>query len=111
MWVLDGETLELKAKIAVGLHPHSCMVGADKKHLYVSNWGSRSVSIVETEKNRRARDLTVGLRPNDMAMAPDGRLFVACSGDNTVHMINTKFWSVRPRRPAPRGCSGRGRAR
>ena len=26
-----------------------------------------------------------------MALAPDGRLFVACSGDNTVHVIDTKI--------------------
>ncbi len=51
--------------------------------------GSRSVTIIDLVKNRRVRDLTVGLRPNDLALAPDGRLFVACSGDNTVHVINT----------------------
>ena len=56
----------------------------------MSNWGSRSLSIVDTEKNLRVRDLTVGLRPNDMTLAPDGRLFVACAGDNTVHVVQTK---------------------
>ena len=89
LWVLDPETLALEVKIGVGQHPHSCVVGADKQYLYVSNWGSRSVSVVDTETNRRVRDITVGLRPNDLALAPDGRLFVACSGDNTVHVIPT----------------------
>src|SRR5207244_1532051 len=78
VWVLDGETLELRTKVGVGQHPHSCIVGSDRKHLYVSNWGSRSVTVVDVEQNRRLRDITVGLRPNDMALAPDGRLFVAC---------------------------------
>ena len=77
------------ARIPVGLHPHTCVIGADHKHLYVSNWGSRSVSIVDMQKNRRVRDLEIGLRPNDMALAPDGRLFIACAGDNTVHVIQT----------------------
>jgi YVTN family beta-propeller protein len=89
VWALDGETLELRAKVAVGPYPHSCAVGADKRHLYVSNWGGRSVTIVDTAENRRVRDVTVGLRPTDMALAPDGRLFVACAGDNTVHVIQT----------------------
>ena len=40
---------------------------------------------------------TVGRRPNDMALGPDGRLFVACSGDNTVHVIQTR--SVEEREP------------
>lgn len=88
--VLDGSTLALEAQIAVGQHPHTCVLGAGNMNLYVSNWGSRSVSIVNTQKGRRLQDVPVGLRPNDMALAPDGRLFVACSGDNTVHVIDTK---------------------
>jgi YVTN family beta-propeller protein len=90
IWVLNADTLALEATVAVGQHPHSCAFGADRRHLYVSNWGSRSVSVVDTERNRRVRDLTVGVRPNDLALAPDGRLFVACSGDNTVHVIQTR---------------------
>ena len=65
-------------------------MGADQRHLYVSNWGSRSVSVVDTQHLRRVRDISVGVRPNDMALAPDGRLFVACAGDNTVHVIQTR---------------------
>ena len=88
--VLNGATLALEAQIAVGQHPHTCVLGAGNIDLYVSNWGSRSVSIVDTQKGRRLQDVPVGLRPNDMALARDGRLFVACSGDNTVHVIDTK---------------------
>ena len=56
----------------------------------MSNWGSRSITIVDSGEARRIRDLAVGIRPNDMALAPDGRLFVACAGDNTVHVIQTR---------------------
>jgi YVTN family beta-propeller protein len=90
IWVVNPETLALEGAIAVGQHPHSCVFGADKRHLYVSNWGSRTVSVVDSEKGRRVRDITVGLRPNDLTTSPDGRLFVACSGDNTVHVIQTR---------------------
>jgi YVTN family beta-propeller protein len=89
LWELDADTLLLKRAVGVGQHPHTVVVGADKVHLYVSNWGSRSVSVVDSAKHARIRDLTVGIRPNDMALSPDGRLFVACSGDNTVHVIAT----------------------
>ena len=90
IWILNGETLALEGRVAVGMHPHTCVLGADHRHLYVSDWGSQSVSVVDTEKARHVRDMPVGLRPNDMALAPDGRLFVACSGDNTVHVIQTR---------------------
>jgi len=90
VWVLNPQTLKREASIQVEAHPHSCAFGADRRHLYVSNWGGRSVSVVDTRTNRRVRDINVGLRPNDMALARDGRLFVACSGDNTVHVIQTR---------------------
>ena len=90
IWVLNPTTLARETIIAVGEHPHSCIFGADLRHLYVSNWGGRSVSVVDTQKNRRVRDIAVGIRPNDLALSKDGRLFVACSGDNTVHVIQTK---------------------
>jgi YVTN family beta-propeller protein len=89
IWVLKPGSLKLDRAIAVGEHPHSCMLGADGRYLYVSNWGSRNVTVVDLKTQQRLRDIAVGLRPNDMAMAPDGRLFVACSGDNTVHVIST----------------------
>ncbi len=89
VWVLNADTLAHEATIAVGQHPHSCAFGGDRKHLYVTNWGSRSVSVIDATKNRRVHDITVGLRPNDLALARDGRMFVACSGDNTVHVLTT----------------------
>jgi len=89
LWELNPKTLLLEQSVAVGQHPHSVVLGADGIHMYVSNWGSRSISIVDSTKHRRLRDITVGIRPNDMALSPDGRLFVACSGDNSVHVIET----------------------
>lgn len=90
IWVLEPGSLALENSIRVGEHPHSCVLGADRRHLYVSNWGNRTVSVVDTEKGLTVREIEVGLRPNDLALAPDGRLFVACSGDNTVHVIQTR---------------------
>lgn len=89
VWALDPKSGAVEAVIPVGQHPHSCVIGADGRHLYVSDWGSRSVSVVDMPAKRRVRDIAVGLRPNDMALSPDGRLFVACSGDNTVSVIQT----------------------
>jgi YVTN family beta-propeller protein len=90
VWVLNGATLALETTIPVGLHPHTCILGADPNYLYVSNWGSQTVTVIDLKKGRRVHEVEVGLRPNDMALAPDGRLFVACSGDNTVQVIQTQ---------------------
>ncbi len=106
IWVLNPQTLLREAIITVGEHPQSCIFGSDGRHLYVSNWGGRSVSVVDTLKNRRVRDIAVGIRPNDLTLSSDGRLFVACSGDNTVHVIQTKALEnpgqdASPARPLP----------
>ena len=69
VWVLDAETLAWKDAIATGLHPYSCAFGGDGVHLYVSNWGSRSVSIIDTQSGRKVRDVAVGVRPNDMVLS------------------------------------------
>src|SRR5579863_8344068 len=87
--VLDPDKLTITGRIPVGEHPHSCVLGADHRHLYVSNWGARSVSTVDVRKEREIRQVTVGRHPNDMVVSPDGRLFVACAGDNTVHVMQT----------------------
>jgi YVTN family beta-propeller protein len=89
IWVVRPDTWKVQRTIGTGQHPHSCILGADGRHLYVSDWGSRSVSILDTKAQRRLRDVEVGIRHNDMALAPDGRLFVACAGDNTVYVIGT----------------------
>ncbi len=101
IWRLNPDSLKIERTVAVGQHPHSCLMGADGQNLYVSNWGSRSVSIVDTKAMTRSRDINVGLRPNDLALAPDGRLFVACSGDNSVHVISTAKPEAAPRGAGP----------
>ena len=101
VWALNPDTLAIQSRVRVGAHPYYCVLGADRRHLYVSNWGGQSVSVVDTKTSRRVRDLNVGLRPNDMALTPDGRLFVACSGDNTVHVIQTRSPEAAPEAPSP----------
>ncbi|HWD40745.1 MAG TPA: bifunctional YncE family protein/alkaline phosphatase family protein [Fimbriimonas sp.] len=87
---LDPDTLKPKTVVNTGSNPHSCLFGEDKRYLYVSNWGSNSVTVIDTSNDSHVRDIRVGVRPNDMALAPDGRLFVACAGDNSVHVIQTR---------------------
>ena len=88
--VVNPRTYRVENLIPVGQHPHTCAFGIGNSHLYVSNWGSRSVSVIDLKTNKRLRDFSVGLRPNDMTLAPDGRLFVACAGYNSVHVIDTR---------------------
>ncbi len=85
--VVDPNSGKVGDKWKAQSHPYTCALGVDGRYLYVSNWGDKSVSALDMESGEEAGHIAVGMRPNEMAVAPDGRLFVTCAGDNTVHVI------------------------
>jgi YVTN family beta-propeller protein len=99
--VIDPQTMEQTGSVPTLSNPHTAVFGADNKHLYVSDWGSRAVTVIDSTKLTAIRDLRVGVKPNDMTLGPDGRLFVACSGDNTVHVIQTRTVEAAPDKSTP----------
>jgi YVTN family beta-propeller protein len=88
--VFDLKTHAIVTRIPVEINPYETVLTPDGKRLFVSNWSSESVSVIDTAINKVIRTLHVGMNPNDMKLARDGRLFVACSNDNTIHVIDTK---------------------
>jgi len=87
--VFDLKTKAIVTRIPVEINPYQLVLTADAKKLFVSNWASQSVSVINTATNKVIRTLHVGSNPNDMKLSSDGRLFVACSNDNTVYVIDT----------------------
>jgi YVTN family beta-propeller protein len=92
--VFDAKTRQIVTRIPVEVTPYQIVLSADGKRLFVSNWSSESVSVIDTETNRVVRTVAVGMNPNDMKISADGRLFVACSNDNTVYVIDTRTLQV-----------------
>ncbi len=92
--VFDTKTREIVTRIPVETTPYQTLMSPDGKHLFVSNWSSESVSVIDTSMNKVVRTLQVGVNPNDMKLSSDGRLFVACSNDNTVFVIDTRTLQV-----------------
>jgi YVTN family beta-propeller protein len=88
--VFDTTTKQIVTRIPVDVNPYELVFAPDGNELFVSNWASNDVSVIDTETNRVVRSIEVGANPNDMKLSADGRLFVACSNDNTVHVIDTK---------------------
>jgi YVTN family beta-propeller protein len=88
--VFDAKTHKIVTRIPVEINPYELVFSRDGSTLFVSNWGSNSVSVIDTATNRVTAVLHVGANPNDMKMSADGRLFVACSNDNTVYVIDSK---------------------
>jgi YVTN family beta-propeller protein len=92
--VFDLKTRTILTRIPVEINPYETVLTPDGKRLFVSNWSSESVSVIDTSTNKVIRTLHVGMNPNDMKLSADGRLFVACSNDNTIHVIDTKSLQI-----------------
>lgn len=88
--VFDTASGEIVTRITTEVNPYDVVLSADASRLYVSNWASDSVSVIDTDANAVVATIAVGDNPNDMLLAKDGRLFVCCSNDNTVLVIDTK---------------------
>ena len=98
--VIDASARQLVATIPVGTRPARIAVGADDT-LYVTNRGSRSVSVIHRGQWTEASRIEVGAEPIGVALSPDGAtLYVANSAAGTVDAIdlttqaNTKRWEA-----------------
>lgn len=92
--VFDAGRGTLLKRIPVDTTPYQMLLRPDGKYLFVTNWSSASVSVINTETNKVIRRLTVGSNPNDLKLSADGRLFVACANDNAVYVIDSRKFNV-----------------
>lgn len=85
--------------IAVGNLPYGVATSPDGSHVYVTNSGSNSVSVIDTATNSVVATVSVGTYPYGVAISPDGKyVYVAnacgagasCSGSpqGTVSVID-----------------------
>lgn len=82
---LSPRDFQVIASGRVGYRPYEIVIQKDT--IAVSNWGDASVSLLDRETLRQRARVAVGRFPNQLLFAPDGRLFVANSGSNTVSVI------------------------
>ena len=70
-----------------GYRPYGIALSPDGKSLAVSNWGDKSVTILDPATLRTKANVKVQSMPSAILYSPDGRLFVANSGSNSVSVI------------------------
>jgi YVTN family beta-propeller protein len=90
----DAKTGAVRGRVRVGVSPYELALTRDGRRLFVSNWGDKTVSVVDAASLKVIKTIPVGFNPNDMVLAADGRLFVACSNENTVYVIDTRTLEV-----------------
>jgi YVTN family beta-propeller protein len=82
----SGYAVEAAAKAGYGAY--RAAVSPDGTVVAVSNWGDKSVSLFKARTLTPLARIGVGIHPNDLTFGPDGRLFVANAGSNSVSIIN-----------------------
>src|SRR5213593_979860 len=92
VYLIDAATLARRGVIAVGHRPYA--VVADSGHLYVSDWGDSTVSVIDLSASPPVRrSVFVGPHPSALALSR-GELFVALAGANGVARVNLATGAV-----------------
>jgi YVTN family beta-propeller protein len=76
--------------VAVGQNPYGVLNLPHAKKVFVSDWGSAAVTVVNTESHRTEATIAVGVHPTAMVLSPDRRhLYVSDSNSDTISVIDT----------------------
>ncbi len=86
----DSVSGKMLGRVPVEMIPYDLVLTEDGRTLYVSNLASKSVSVIDTATMKVTASIAVDANPNQMVLSADGLLYVACSNDNTVVVIDTK---------------------
>src|SRR3989475_2039998 len=87
VYLIDAATLARRGAFPVGEHPYT--VVADSSHLYVSNWGDSTVSVIDLTARPPDRPTAIFVGPHPSALALRGSaLFAALAGTNGVARVD-----------------------
>ncbi|MCW3095535.1 MAG: beta-propeller repeat-containing protein [Chthonomonadaceae bacterium] len=84
---LGAPTFQVTATAHVGYRPNAIALSPSGRQIAVTNWGERSVSLLDAGTLTLQKRLVTGSHPFDLLYGPDGRLFVANAGANSVSVI------------------------
>jgi len=87
VYLVDPATLDRREAFAVGHRPYT--VVADSNHLYVSNWGDSTVSVIDLSAGPPVRPSALFVGPHPSALVLRGHeLFAALAGANGVARLD-----------------------
>jgi YVTN family beta-propeller protein len=74
----------------VGTQPYGVSVSPDGSTVYVSNYGSANVSVINAANNTVSANVAVGGNPGGISINPNGNdVYIALSSSNNVKVLNT----------------------
>jgi YVTN family beta-propeller protein len=88
-------TNQVVTTVTVGEDPSALAVTPDSKEVYVANFLSNTVTVIDASLNTVVATIPVGTEPAAIAITPDGgTAFVSNFFDNTVSVISTSTHTV-----------------
>ncbi len=112
--VVDTTTEKLIRIIPLAGRPYAVLAAPDSKSVYVSNWDTSTVSVVDTATGLVTHRVHVGAHPTAMVLSAQGILYVTDSDADEVSAISARTdklvgrISVGPFSGAPLGSSPEG---
>jgi DNA-binding beta-propeller fold protein YncE len=93
VYLIDRTTLARRGAFAVGHRPYTAV--ADSTHLYVSNWGDSTVSVIDLTAQPPVRPTAIFVGPHPSALTlGNGSLFVALAGSKGVARLDLRTGEV-----------------
>ncbi len=98
VYVLDPSTLGILNSIAVGTNPLGMAIAGNYLFVCNSGYGSdRTVSVVDARVDTVRATLELSDGPTSAAIAPDGNVWVACSGNQfAIPPTNGRIFIINP---------------
>jgi len=89
----EGQLVALEPPITVGMNPYGIDINSEGTRAYVTNYSSHTVSVIELDKlnpelSYRSKDISVGVNPYGVAVAPDKKVYVANYESKNVSVID-----------------------
>ncbi|HEY4587155.1 MAG TPA: IPTL-CTERM sorting domain-containing protein [Brevundimonas sp.] len=85
------------ANVPVGALLESNAISPDGARLYVADWISGNISVIDTSTNTVTATITGMVSPNDIAVSPEGaRAYVTGYNTTTLYVIDTGSNAVTP---------------
>ena len=91
LYRINTDTLKKEQVIPVGSVPKFTAASPDNRFVFVSNWCSYDLSIIDTQKNQEIHRLKLDRYPRGIVIDPNSeKAYVAIMGSNKIAVINLK---------------------
>ena len=94
---LATRTVKTQKTLAKNAHPYCLRLSPDGSELYATQGALGSIAVLRADDLTPARLIATDKHPNDLAFAPDGRMFVSCGSSNDVLAIDPASGEIRER--------------